>query len=142
MRELLSLDETRRSALLKGPYVSLSRPFREGATVAALVACTPTSGSAFRRASPPSAATRNKPSALIAAGQTTLVSTGTGSGKSVALRRPSGNPGFGKARLSSDDTGPGAVAQAAREAVGLAREATHALLRPGGRLAFVVPSGL
>ena len=31
MRALLSLDETRRSPLLKGPYVSLSRPFREGA---------------------------------------------------------------------------------------------------------------
>ena len=38
MRDLLSLDETRRSPLLKGPYVSLSRPFREGATVEALVA--------------------------------------------------------------------------------------------------------
>ena len=38
MRELLSLDETRRSPLLKGPYVSLSRPFREGATAEALVA--------------------------------------------------------------------------------------------------------
>ena len=34
MRALLSLDETRRSPLLKGPYVSLSRPFREGAAVA------------------------------------------------------------------------------------------------------------
>ena len=28
MRRLLSLDETRQSPLLKGPYVSLSRPFR------------------------------------------------------------------------------------------------------------------
>ena len=33
MRTLLSLDETRRSPLLKGPYISLSRPFREGASV-------------------------------------------------------------------------------------------------------------
>ena len=33
MRGLLSLDETRRSPLLKGPYVSLSRPFRQGAAV-------------------------------------------------------------------------------------------------------------
>ena len=38
MRTLLSLDETRRSPLLKGPYISLSRPFREGASVASLVA--------------------------------------------------------------------------------------------------------
>ena len=37
MRALLSLDETRRSPLLKGPYISLSRPFREGAAVSALV---------------------------------------------------------------------------------------------------------
>ena len=33
MRRLLSLDETRHSPLLRGPYVSLSRPFREGAKV-------------------------------------------------------------------------------------------------------------
>ena len=31
MRRLLSLDETRQSPLLKGPYVSLARPFRQGA---------------------------------------------------------------------------------------------------------------
>ena len=37
MRDLLSLDRTRRSPLLKGPYVSLSRPFRDGAPVSALV---------------------------------------------------------------------------------------------------------
>ena len=37
MRDFLSLDRTRRSPLLKGPYVSLSRPFRDGATVSALV---------------------------------------------------------------------------------------------------------
>lgn len=37
MRRLLSLDETRQSPLLKGPYVSLSRPFRQGAAVIELV---------------------------------------------------------------------------------------------------------
>ena len=37
MRELLSLDETRQSPRLEGPYVSLSRPFRQGAPVASLV---------------------------------------------------------------------------------------------------------
>ena len=37
MRRLLSLDETRHSPLLKGPYVSLSRPFRQGAAVDELV---------------------------------------------------------------------------------------------------------
>lgn len=38
MRELLSLDETRRSPLMQGPYVSLSRPFRQGAAVDELIA--------------------------------------------------------------------------------------------------------
>ena len=37
MRDLLSLDRTRRSPLLKGPYVSLSRPFRDGGSVSSLV---------------------------------------------------------------------------------------------------------
>ena len=37
MRDLLSLDHTRASPLLRGPYVSLSRPFRQGAEVATLV---------------------------------------------------------------------------------------------------------
>jgi len=37
MWQLLSLDHTRQSPLLKGPYVSLSRPFRQGATVEELV---------------------------------------------------------------------------------------------------------
>ena len=38
MRDLLSLDQTRRSPLLKGPYVSLARPFRDGSSVESLVA--------------------------------------------------------------------------------------------------------
>jgi hypothetical protein len=37
MRSLLSLDETRNSPLLHGPFISLSRPFRRGASVAELV---------------------------------------------------------------------------------------------------------
>lgn len=41
MRELLSLDETRRSPLLKGPYVSLSRPFRQGAAGDVLIVTQP-----------------------------------------------------------------------------------------------------
>ncbi|MFM7831755.1 MAG: hypothetical protein ACKPJD_08185, partial [Planctomycetaceae bacterium] len=38
MRQLLSLDDTRDSPLLKGPFVSLSRPFRQGASVEELIA--------------------------------------------------------------------------------------------------------
>ena len=37
MRRLLSLDETRQSPLMQGPYISLSRPFREGASIGALI---------------------------------------------------------------------------------------------------------
>ncbi|RLC28952.1 MAG: hypothetical protein DRH37_08540 [Deltaproteobacteria bacterium] len=37
MRQPLSLDQTRQSPLLKGPYISLSRPFRQGGTVEELV---------------------------------------------------------------------------------------------------------
>lgn len=37
MRRLLSLDETRHSPLMKGLYISLSRPFREGAAVDRLI---------------------------------------------------------------------------------------------------------
>ena len=33
MRQLLSLDETRKSPLLRGPFVSLSRAFGQGAAV-------------------------------------------------------------------------------------------------------------
>jgi hypothetical protein len=38
MRRLLSLDATRQSPLLKGPFVSVSRPFRRGAAVDELIA--------------------------------------------------------------------------------------------------------
>jgi hypothetical protein len=37
MRRLLSLDETRLTPLLKGPYISMSRSFRLGASVSQLV---------------------------------------------------------------------------------------------------------
>jgi hypothetical protein len=37
MRRLLSLDETRHTPLLKGPYISLSRAFRKGPPVEQLV---------------------------------------------------------------------------------------------------------
>ena len=38
MRTLLSLDATRNSPLLKGPFVSVSRPFRRGSAVDTLIA--------------------------------------------------------------------------------------------------------
>ena len=91
MRDLLSLDETRRSPLLKGPYVSLSRPFREGAAVDALVA-----EGLFHphlRERIPAGIThlyshQERAVRAIAEGRTTLVSTGTGSGKTECFLYP------------------------------------------------------
>ncbi|OIP92909.1 MAG: hypothetical protein COS57_10465 [Syntrophobacterales bacterium CG03_land_8_20_14_0_80_58_14] len=91
MRRLLSLDETRRSPLLKGPYISLSRPFRQGATVEDLV-----NEGLFHphmRQRIPSEITRiygHQEEAIraIRAGRTTLVSTGTGSGKTECFLYP------------------------------------------------------
>ena len=91
MRDLLSLDATRRSPLLKGPYVSLSRPFRQGAAVDALI------GDGLLhphlRERIPATLTRlygHQERALrsIAAGRTTLVATGTGSGKTECFLYP------------------------------------------------------
>ena len=91
MRGLLSLDETRRSPLLKGPYVSLSRPFRQGAAIDALV------GEGLLhphlRERIPAALThlyghQERALRAIAAGRTTLVSTGTGSGKTECFLYP------------------------------------------------------
>ena len=107
MRDLLSLDHTRESPLLRGPYVSLSRPFRTGASLQDMV---------DEGLIHPHLATRIPPEIThfyghqerairaIAAGRTTLISTGTGSGKtecflypvvslSLALKEQSAPPG-------------------------------------------------
>ena len=91
MRKLLSLDETRESPLLKGPYVSLSRPFREGGTVEALVAENLIHPHLRERI--PEEIThfyshQERAMRAIAAGNTTLVSTGTGSGKTECFLYP------------------------------------------------------
>ena len=91
MRDLLSLDETRRSPLLKGPYVSLSRPFRQGAAVDALIR----EGllHPHLRERIPETLSRlyghqERAVRAIAEGRTTLVSTGTGSGKTECFLYP------------------------------------------------------
>lgn len=91
MRTLLSLDETRSSPLLKGPFISLSRPFRQGAAVDALVR-----EGVFHphmRQRIPAHIThvyghQEEAIRAIGAGRTTLVSTGTGSGKSECFLYP------------------------------------------------------
>ncbi|MDP2182403.1 MAG: DEAD/DEAH box helicase [Actinomycetota bacterium] len=91
MRELLSLDATRRSPLLRGPYVSLSRPFREGAAVDALIA----EGllHPHMRQRIPAEIThlyghQEEAIRAVSTGKTTLVSTGTGSGKTECFLYP------------------------------------------------------
>ena len=91
MRELLSLDETRHSPLMKGPYLSLSRPFREGAPLESLVA----EGllHSHLRERIPKEITRlyshqERAVRAISEGRATLVSTGTGSGKTECFLYP------------------------------------------------------
>ncbi len=91
MRELLSLDETRSSPLLKGPYVSLSRPFREGAPIEALAAEDLLHPHLRERI--PTDIThlyshQERAIRAVAEGRTTLVSTGTGSGKTECFLYP------------------------------------------------------
>lgn len=91
MRQLLSLDQTRQSPLLKGPYVSLSRPFRQGAKVDDLIA-----EGIFHphmRQRIPDTIThvyghQEEAIRAICSGRTTLVSTGTGSGKTECFLYP------------------------------------------------------
>ena len=91
MRDLLSLDRTRRSPLLKGPYVSLSRPFRDGAPVSALADEGLLHPHLLERIPDNITHLRSHQEVAIraiAAGRTTLVSTGTGSGKTECFLYP------------------------------------------------------
>ncbi len=91
MRRLLNMDEVRHTPLLKGPYISLSRSFKEGAAVSKLVR-----EKVFHphmRTVIPASIThvyghQERAIRSIHAGRTTLVSTGTGSGKTECFLYP------------------------------------------------------
>ena len=89
MRRLLNLDETRQTPLLHGPYVSLSRAFRQGPLVADL-AREGVLHSHMPNLVPYERVYGHQEKAIraIAAGRTTLISTGTGSGKTEAFLYP------------------------------------------------------
>jgi ATP-dependent helicase YprA (DUF1998 family) len=91
MRRLLSLDETRHSPLLKGPYLSLSRPFRKGASVDDLVKEGLLHPHLRQRISEGMCHLYGHQEEAIRAirgGKTTLISTGTGSGKTECFLYP------------------------------------------------------
>ena len=89
MRVLLDLEHARATPLMKGPFISLSRTFRKGASLEQLVA----DGILHRhipRLSPYTSAYGHQEQAFrsIRAGRTTLVATGTGSGKTECFLFP------------------------------------------------------
>ncbi|MBL3824115.1 MULTISPECIES: DEAD/DEAH box helicase [unclassified Marinobacter] len=89
MRELLNLEQTRSTPLLRGPYISLSRTFQQGATLEQLVK-EGVLHPHIRQLSPYPSAYLHQEKAFraIHAGKPTLVSTGTGSGKTEAFLMP------------------------------------------------------
>src|SRR5581483_458383 len=89
MRRLLSLEMTRATPLLKGPYISLSPAFREGPALADLVVAKLlhphlSNIALFDRLY------GHQETAIraIAAGKSTVISTGTGSGKTECFLYP------------------------------------------------------
>lgn len=89
MRLLLNLEETRSTPLMKGPYIKLSPSFRQGAEVTELV----DQGVIHPHMSnliPYPSVYGHQETAIraIAEGRSTLVSTGTGSGKTEAFLYP------------------------------------------------------
>ncbi len=91
MRDLLSLDETRQSPLLQGPFVSLSQPFRQGAEMADLVregVLHPHLADRIPDGINRLYAHQERAIRSVVEGRTTLVSTGTGSGKTECFLYP------------------------------------------------------
>ena len=89
LRALLKLEETRRTPLRKGPYVSLSRPFRQGSSVQTLIddgVFHPTM--AGIASYPELRAHQEETVRAIHAGRNVVMSTGTGSGKTEAFLYP------------------------------------------------------
>ena len=108
MRDLLNLEQTRDTPLLRGPYISLSRTFLAGATLEQMI------GEGLlhphiKQLSPYPTAYAHQEQAVraIAAGKTTLIATGTGSGKTESFLWPIISRCL---QLRDEDAAPGIVA--------------------------------
>ena len=89
MRHLLNLEETRNSPLFKGPYVSLSRAFAQGAEVQELIRQGILHSHLANLTSYKSVyGHQQKAFEAVHAGKTTLIATGTGSGKTECFLYP------------------------------------------------------
>jgi hypothetical protein len=89
MRQLLNLEETRQTGLFKGPYISLNRSFRQGATIQELISQGLLHPNLSQIAPYPSLYGHQETAIKnIINGKTTLVSTGTGSGKTETFLYP------------------------------------------------------
>lgn len=89
MRQLLSLEHTRNTPLFKGPYISLSRIFQEGAPVTQLVAENLLHPHLSHLIPYPTLYGHQETAIrAISQQQPTLVSTGTGSGKTECFLYP------------------------------------------------------
>jgi ATP-dependent helicase YprA (DUF1998 family) len=108
MRQLLSISETMRSPLVKGPYISLSRAFKAGVAVRDLVA-EGVLHPFMENLIPYQALFGHQEKAIraIVAGKSTLISTGTGSGKTECFLYPVISRCLG---LRDKDAKPGIVA--------------------------------
>lgn len=89
LRALLNLAQTRQSPLMRGPYVSLSRPFEQGPAVAELCREGVLHPQMEHIAAFPHVFGHQEAAIRAIAGErTTLISTGTGSGKTEAFLYP------------------------------------------------------
>ncbi|MCW7551830.1 DEAD/DEAH box helicase [Endozoicomonas gorgoniicola] len=88
MRAQLSLEQTRDTPLLQGPYISLSRTFLKGATIDQLIAEGILHPHIKERSYPEAYAHQEQAFRSIHNKKTTLVATGTGSGKTESFLLP------------------------------------------------------
>ena len=91
MRRLLNLDQVRHTPLLQGPYVSLSRSFKQGPAVADMAKdgiFHPHMRQIIGERISHLYGHQDKAIRAIHAGKTTLISTGTGSGKTECFLYP------------------------------------------------------